>query len=196
MPLIEQSAESRQSIDILSVSLAYGLDVVAAFSFGLSQGTNFTQDPEGRQRWLDAYRKSHPAEYMFWLLEHPNAVKNLRRIGVHVVPKWYKLADEDFDKWGLTLIDKTEQLIQGGLVEERTVSGEMPILYAQLKEALAREGNLGEGIRFQPSPQQRLELASECLDQLGKAHTPIKGSNSDQDELTAGYRSSNQRYFR
>ena len=174
MPLIERSAESQQPIDVLSVNFAYGLDVIAAFIFGLSQGTNFTQDLEDRQRWLDEYRKSHPTEYMFWLLEHPNVVRYLRKIGVHVVPKWYKLADEDFDKWGLTLIDKTEDFIQSGLLEERTVSGEMPIVYAQLKEAIAKEHFLEEGIRFQPSPQQRLELASECLDQLGKTNTPIK----------------------
>ena len=169
LPLVDRSAKSQTAVDILSANFAYGVDVIAAFIFGLSHGTNFTQDLEDRQRWLDEYRKSHPTEYLFWLLEHPNLVKKLRKIGIHVVPKWYKLADDNFDKWGLTLIDNAEKRIQDGLVEERTVSGDMPIVYAQLKEAIAGEQKLEGGMKFHTSPQQRLELASECLDHLGKA---------------------------
>lgn len=173
LPLIWTAAEGNTPIDILSVNFAYGLDVVSAFVFGLSRGTNFVQDLERRQKWLEEYRKSHPSEYMFWLLEHPNLTKQLRRIGIHIVPKWFTVADKDFDKWGMRMIDAAEESLQAGLVEDRAISGEMPIAYYQLKNAMSKEQKLEACASFIPNPAQRLELASECLDQLGELSRSI-----------------------
>ena len=182
LPLIWTAAEGHTPIDILSVNFAYGLDVVSAFVFGLSRGTNFVQDLERRQKWLDEYRKSHPSEYMFWLLEHPNLTKQLRRIGIHVVPKWYTVADQDFDKWGMRMIDAAEESLQAGLVEDRAVSGEMPIAYYQLKDAMSKEQKLEARASFIPNTAQRLELASECLDQLGELSRSIAPLNPTADD--------------
>lgn len=129
LPVLWKTAGTNTPIDILSVNLAYGLDFVGAFAFGLSQGTNFIQDEESRRQWLDEYLKSHPPEYMFWLIEHPNLTRWLRKVGIYLVPRWYKEADENFDNWALRMIDKTEKVLQDGLTEERAAAGEMPVLY-------------------------------------------------------------------
>jgi hypothetical protein len=165
--LLPSLSTAGAGIDILAVNFAYGLDFVAAFIFGLSRGTDFLRDTKCRQAWLDEYRRSHPAEYMFWLLEHPRLVEGLARCGVRVVPRWYWGADEEFDAWGLRLIDETEKALQDGLTEEGARSGDLPGMYYQLKKAMAAEEKLEDGAYFKPSKAQRMELASECLDHIG-----------------------------
>jgi len=185
LPVIWNSAGTNTPVDILSVNFAYGLDFVAAFIFGLSRGTNFIQEQEQRQQWLEEYRKSHPSEYMFWLLEHPKLTRWLRKLGIYVVPKWYKEADDQFDIWGLGMIDATEKALQDGLTDERAVAGEMPIVYHQLKQAMAREMKLEAGAKFSPSPRQRLELASECLDHLGELLRAVSSSQALKADTSA-----------
>lgn len=166
LPSIWEMATSNTPTDILAINFAYGLDFVAAFIFGLSRGTDFLRDEACRQVWLDDYRKSHPAEYMFWLLEHPRLIKILAKLRIYIVPKWYHEADTDFGKWGAKLVDETEQVLQNGFTEGAAASGEMPHVYFQQKRAIAEELKLERGAYFKPTPEQRLELASECLDHL------------------------------
>ncbi|KAF2001786.1 cytochrome P450 [Amniculicola lignicola CBS 123094] len=166
LPAFWEMAASNAPHDILEINFAYGLDFVAAFIFGLSRSTNFLQDQVCRQVWLEEYRKSHPSEYMFWLLEHPRLIRVLAKFRIFVVPKWYHKADVDFDMWGTKLVDETEKFLQKGFTEEAASSGEMPHVYFQQKRAMAEELKLDKGAYFKPTPQQRLELASECLDHL------------------------------
>ncbi|KAF2790985.1 cytochrome P450 [Melanomma pulvis-pyrius CBS 109.77] len=166
LPSCWEMAASNTPLDVLALNFAYGLDFVAAFIFGLSRGTDFLRDTACRQIWLEEYRKSHPSEYMFWLLEHPRLIKILSKFRIYIVPKWYHEADTDFDKWGEKLIDETEQALQNGFTEESAHSGDMPNVYFQQKRAMADELKLGQGAYFKPTPEQRLELASECLDHL------------------------------
>jgi hypothetical protein len=148
LPSISELSASNAPIDILAVNFAYGLDFVAAFIFGLSRGTDFLRDEACRQTWLDEYRKSHPSEYMFWLLEHPRLVKLLAKLKLYVVPKWYHDADVEFDKWGMELLERTERDLQAGFTEEAAKSGDMPNVYFQLKKAMATEGKLEGGVYF------------------------------------------------
>ena len=168
LPTIWEMTVNATPIDILVINFAYGLDFVAAFIFGLSRGTDFLRERASFQVWLDDYRKSHPAEYMFWLLEHPRLTRLLAKLHIFIVPKWYHMADTDFDKWGAKLVDDVEQVLQNGFTEEAAQSGEMPHVYFQQKRAMAEELKLEQGAYFKPTPEQRLELASECLDHLGK----------------------------
>lgn len=169
LPSIGELSASNAPIDILAINFAYGLDFVAAFIFGLSRGTDFLRDSACRQSWLDEYRKSHPSEYMFWLLEHPRLIKLLAKLGMNVVvPTWYHKADTEFDKWGMKLLEATEKDLQAGFTEEGAKSGDMPNMYFQLKKAMADEDKLEGGAYFKPNEVQKRELASECLDHLGK----------------------------
>lgn len=168
-PLLRESAISNTPIDMLPLNFAYGLDFVTAFICGLSRSTNFIQQEDRRREWLEHYDRSHPYGSMFWLQEQPKLLTFLRRLGIHVVPRSYTVADAEFDKWGLQMVDATEDALQAGLNDECAEAGDMPLMYYQLKLTMARDLDLDHGALFDPSPEQKREIASECLDHVGKS---------------------------
>jgi len=168
-PILLQSAISNTPVDMLPLNFAYGLDFVTAFICGLSRSTNFIQQEDRRREWLERYDKSHPHDYMFWLQEQPKLVARLRKLGIHVVPRSYTVADAAFDEWGLQIVDATEFALQAGLNEECAEAGDMPLMYHQLKLTMARELDPDPGVLFYPSPEQRQQIASECLDHVGES---------------------------
>lgn len=152
----------------MAVNIAYGLDFVSAFMFGLSRSTNFLQDTASRDAWMELYQDSHPAKYLFWLQEHPRLVRVLKRLGISIVPKWYFEADVKFDNWASKLVDETEKALKAGLTEQTVQPGEMPVMYFHQKLSMSEELKLESTSYFTPSREQRRELASECLDHLGR----------------------------
>lgn len=176
LPILAQSAHNELPVNILDLNFAYGLDFVSAYIFGISRSTNFLQQSGIRQHWLTEYRKSHPSEYMVWLQELPNLTYWLRRAAIYVVPKWYTKADEEFDKWALAMVDSTEGALQVTQAEKGFTAGDRPVVYEHLKMAMAEELGTKKpswvvSPLFDPE-QQRLELASECLDHMGMALKP------------------------
>ena len=167
MPIIRESARNEATLNILHLNFAYGLDFVSAFIFGMCRSTNFIENAKARDHWLTAYLKSHPANYMFWLLELPKLINYLKRIGMPIVPKWSLEAHDVLDQWALELVDKTEDAIAKRPVKDMSAA-ECPVLYNQLRLAITEEQQKGATeYQMAPSPQQRLQLASECLDHLG-----------------------------
>ena len=153
---------------MLDLDIAYGLDFVSAFIFGISRSTNFIEDVQARDSWLATFLKSHPVDYMFWLLELPSLTRWLTKISIHVVPNWYWEAHDDLDKWSLQVLDAAEDAIAKQPVEDMEV-GDRPVVYSQLKRAMAKEQhNKGSQNGVTTSQQQRFELASECLDHIGR----------------------------
>lgn len=181
LPMLWTSATCRRPVDMLSVNYAYGLDFVTAFIFGLSRGTNFIQQEDQRRKWLEDYDRSHPHDSMFWLQEQPNLTRWLRNIGIHVVPEGYVDADVEFENWGLQMIDATDAALQAGLSEDCAADGDMPLMYHQLISTTARQSGLKDSLPSHLSPEQRREIASECLDHIGKTinqHFPLSQANS------------------
>ena len=167
MPAIRESINHGAELDVLDWNFAYGLDVVSAFIFGICRSTNFIKDIKARRWWLAAYLNSHPAGYMFWLLELPKLTYWLIKIGIPVVPKWSSNAHIDLDQWALQMVDKAEKDVSRKPAADM-LAGDCPVLFNQLRLSSAAERQRAERNHdMAPSPQQRLELASECLDHLG-----------------------------
>lgn len=172
LPTICKSVHHGTKLDILDLNFAYGLDVVSAFIFGISRSTNFIEDIRARQHWLATYLKSHSADCMFWLLELPTLTNWLSKFGIPVLPKWYFEAHDNLDQWALHKVDEAEAAIAKQPAKDMS-AGDCPVLYSQLKLAIAEEHqNKVMKDKIAASPQQRLELASECLDHLGTNSTP------------------------
>ena len=55
LPQYLQHAASNQPLNVLPLNIAYGLDFVSAFAFGLSRGSNFLRDVRARNDWLDTF---------------------------------------------------------------------------------------------------------------------------------------------
>lgn len=165
MPAIDGSVGT--TINVLDINFGYSLDFVTAFIFGISRSANFIQDAAARNSWLASYAQSHPTDYSFWLLEMPGLTKLLAKIGIHLVPSWNQKGHHDLEKWTLEKLDATDRAIEERPAEEMQ-PGDCPVIYCQLKLAMANEQEHTEPkSRLTPPSEQRLELASECLDHLG-----------------------------
>ena len=167
MSIIRKSVQSGTASEILNLDFAYGLDFVSAFIFGLPRSSNFIENVKARDYWLVAYLKSHPADHMFWPLELPVLTAWLKKVGISVIPKWSSEAHDALDQWSLEMVDKTEDAIAKQSALDMS-AGDCPVVYNQLRLALLEEQQKDEqDTKTAISGQQRLQLASECLDHLG-----------------------------
>ena len=167
MPQLLNSAQSGRPIDVLGLNMAYGLDYVSAFIFGLPRGTNFIEDVGARDVWLARYLKSHPNQYMFWLLDAPKIRIWLSKLRIHVVPSWVWKAREDLDQWALRIVNQTEKAMSEVAADDMK-DGDFPVVYHQLKTSMVKEDRqLGQTLHAKTPWERPSQLASECLDHLG-----------------------------
>ena len=167
IPQISESANTGTPIDVFGLNVAYGVDFVNAFTFGLSSGTNFLQDSKARNHWLRHYVKSRPSNYMYWLREVPDIRKRLAQIGIKIVPDWVWEARRSFDESILSMVDRTEEQIHAKWAQS-SHDGDNPAVYRLLRL------NPINGIyskESDPLPtlqiDHRNQIGSECLDHLG-----------------------------
>ena len=163
-----ESAETRTPTDVFHLNVAYGVDFVNAFTFGLSNGTNFLQDSEVRDFWLELYIKSRPKRYMYWLQEMAGIRAAFEQIGFKMVPDWVKHARQEFDHTTLDLVDRSEEEFSSKWGDSMS-HNDYPTVYRQL-----RLNPIDSTSSKSSSPPPRLEnyhrkqIASESLDHLGK----------------------------
>ncbi|KGO57006.1 Cytochrome P450 [Penicillium expansum] len=162
LPALEEHARAGTALDVLPVNFAFSLDFVSSFIFGLSRSTNFLQNIEARDRWLESYATVYSGGPLFWLQEYPDVVAATRKLGISPVPKKYFNAVNRFDSWIISLVDATEVALLHSN-KSKFEPGEFPEMYHQLRSGIVGGSENSSDI---PSSTQRLELASECLDHL------------------------------
>lgn len=83
LPLIEEAATRKESVDMLEYSLAFSMDFISSYIFDLHNNANFLQDESTCKKWLAAHhrKKGHG----FWALEFPRLTKILPRIYFQLV---------------------------------------------------------------------------------------------------------------
>ncbi|KAF2004149.1 cytochrome P450 [Amniculicola lignicola CBS 123094] len=167
LPVLQNASHKQIPFGILGLNLAYGIDAVGAFMVGLPRATQFILDVEARNIWLDAYLESHPSDYMFWLLEAPTLTRFLAKIGLDPIPKSVEQAHHKLEEWALRLTDETEEAWNEANLKPHS-GRDTPIVYNQLRLAISQELR-NSGLKEDEASLyevQRLELASEILDQL------------------------------
>ncbi|KAL4959453.1 cytochrome P450 [Aspergillus stella-maris] len=175
LPIVQACAARRKPIDILPLNLAYGLDVVSAFEFGLARGTNFLEDERAREEWFALYNESHSSRSMFWLTEHPVLVNWCRMLGVPLLPNKFCRAKRMLEAWAMERVNHTERFLvdwQGKNKEESVDDADIPVLYRSLRADLINneEDQSGNNEALdktaKPNDTRTLKLASELLDHL------------------------------
>ncbi|KAJ5690710.1 Cytochrome P450 [Penicillium macrosclerotiorum] len=162
LPLLDSHAQTGQPVEVLTTGFAYSLDFVSAWLFGFPQGTNFLADTKARDQWLEMYANVYSSP-MYWLQEYPKAVSWLSKIGIHIVPKSYFRDCQKFDSWVVPRVQACERRFSEANVWE---SQGYPVVYAQLRSAMASEQASKSAEKFSPSESQIRELGSECLDHM------------------------------
>ncbi|EEP79349.1 predicted protein [Uncinocarpus reesii 1704] len=165
LPILARKAKDEETVDILALNLAYGLDFVSAFIFGLPRGVKFLEDRASREHWLELYDRTHPKS-LFWLAEYPVLAQVASKFGIPLVPKGFPKAKRELETWALKRLKLAEDVLAENPTDDTIRPGDMPLLYHALKAGMETEQGKKKNGRFVPNNTQRHELASECLDHL------------------------------
>ncbi|KAI9814654.1 MAG: hypothetical protein M1827_003210 [Pycnora praestabilis] len=171
LPIVANLASTRTAVDVLDLNFAANMDFINAYLFGLCNGSNFLEDEKTRRWWMNLYqgRKS----LLFWPQELPRVQEWLSFIGIKLVPDWVDAANKEIEDWNLVMCDAAEKAIDHADASRQIVMkrGDVPIVYQQMKTAMDKDRDKsGEAVTAEYRSQQRLEIASEMMDQLGAGH--------------------------
>ena len=191
LPLMQSLADSQQVFDVHEINNAFTMDFMTAYQFGISQGTNFTQDIRVRQKYLHLYHSRR--DWQFISSEIPPVFRKIiQRLGISLYPAFIHEANEWLEDWAKNMCDSADQY----LGSRRGLSGNIgdePLVFKQYKEGLVsmrqkdpvagREvhPHLDEGMNFTSGlnsgdtiiPDEHttlLEVYSDMVDQLAAGH--------------------------
>lgn len=157
LPILQDAANSKQSIDVHDLNQGLTMDFVSCYLFGLHNGTNHLQDHEFRKHWLHMYLCRKPFE--FYHQEIPQLIGWMKCMGLRLIPKYCDTANDMLDAWALDLCSKASQSLNS------TDPSIEPIVYKQLKQSLDKQAVKEGGPKPDPAEQQN-DIACEMYDQL------------------------------
>jgi hypothetical protein len=163
LPLIQQLAESGESVNVHELNNAFTMDFMSAYQFGLSNSTNFTQNVALRRKALHEYHCRK--EYEFYHQEVPWLRDAAKWLGRPLVPKFCEVANDYFEAWNASMCDGADKML-----DNVQLPGDDPVVYRQFKTGLAKYESKSSAGSLQDATTQRLEVASEMLDHLGAGH--------------------------
>lgn len=170
IPILTDHYNNSKDIDILELSLAYGIDIITATIFGLPCGTNLLQDLDYRD-WFFAMFKDYSLGGSFWLNNVPELTARLQSIGLNPVKPGHYRAKKELEEWCLTLVRAAENLVTLNASKNDVTLGDKPIVFEKLwraveEEAKTNQGSLANPVSLYSADDRRLEVASECLDHI------------------------------
>ncbi|CAG8970942.1 hypothetical protein HYALB_00000922 [Hymenoscyphus albidus] len=169
LPLLA-SRTAELGIDVHSTFNATTMDFITAYLFGLRNSSNFLQNVEEREHWLDLYhsRKTHT----FWSQELPRITSILKTLGIRLVPKWVDAANQELEDWTKKKCDFTASYLKELAPRDENIANEPVVMKAMLsgisKEETTKGGNsvlASETLKF-----PELSVASEMIDHLAAGH--------------------------
>lgn len=162
LPLFQKSAETKEPIELLSLSYAYAMDSFMAYQFGLLLASNFIQNIAEREWYLKNFFARRP--WMFWTVEVPNFTRFIERFGIRLVPKFCDKAGVEIENWALDICDKAEEMLNDD-VPPAAIN--MPLIFAQQRTAMRKQdqdpkSKTDFNLLSIPQPYpRRLEIASD-----------------------------------
>lgn len=167
LPRLKQLSGQQQPTEFYDIFCAITMDFVSAYVFGLTNSSNFIQNPSMGQKFFRDYKARQ--RYQFWPQDLPQFTKWMDKLGLLwiIVPPWVKTANQDIEAWVLSMCDSAEQSMnmpeRNG---EKARPGDWPNVYAQLRNVLLKESEKSSSDT--PIEQKvnslRLDIASELLD--------------------------------
>ncbi|RMZ79319.1 hypothetical protein DV737_g3471, partial [Chaetothyriales sp. CBS 132003] len=179
LPLVQSLCESGTPTDVYDLSNGITMDFMAAYQFGLANGTNFVQKAETRQHHLRVYHSRRP--YEFYSAETPWLKPLCRTLGIHLVPRVLDSANDFLEDWSKRMCRGADAQLQN----PSTFAGDEPVVYKHFKTGLtnlrARDASLGKEAANITLPTSKdshadipdettSEVYSEMLDHLGAGH--------------------------
>ncbi|GKT96774.1 LOW QUALITY PROTEIN: hypothetical protein Ct61P_14624 [Colletotrichum tofieldiae] len=135
------------------------------YIFGLSSGTNFTQNPELTEMWLEHYENRY-SPHAFWLQELPGLYNGLRRLGIDAMPRKHYESTKWVENWMLEHCDKAEDVYRQMQDGAQPAAEDIPVVYQQIRKAMS---NLKDGKFLDmeaTNSLSKLSIASELFDHM------------------------------
>ena len=191
LPHLQSLADSGEGTDIHEVNNAFTMDFMTAYQFGISHGTNFTQNAEVRKKYLHLYHSRR--DWQFISSEIPPMFRKLLQLlGISLYPKFIHKANEWLEDWARSMCDEADQYLRS-IDSSSGSTGDEPLVFKQFKTGLvsARQKNptaglevhshLAEGMNFTRGVKSSdnnipdghttlLEVYSDMVDQLAAGH--------------------------
>ena len=157
-PLLRTWAKEKKAANVLPLAESYNMDVTTAYIYGLNNATNWIENPEEANIYLNAFEASLGPD-TFFLLEFPKLTGLLAKIGIQIVPARVYECFPVFMSFGLQMSDNTKKSLETGPPAGKTTS---PIVYNYLRQKFI-EANV---------PKEDIDnmVASEMLDHLHAGH--------------------------
>jgi hypothetical protein len=165
LPILEDSVTKTQTphgIDMYSVFMAATMDFIAAYIFGLGNGTDFLGDKAYREHFLELYKARN--DYGYYDQEMPWLTKFCRKLGVPLCPKWVDGANKELGEWCWRLCAKMEVA-----VDSECQPLDHPIVWNSLVSGLRNEeAKRGQDSVLYPTALSnfKLSVASELFDHV------------------------------
>ncbi|EAQ84922.1 hypothetical protein CHGG_08936 [Chaetomium globosum CBS 148.51] len=168
LPILEASRDETQNprgIDIYSVFMAATMDFIAAYIFGLKNGTDFLGDKAFRDHFLELYKARN--DYGYYDQEMPRLTKLCRRFGIPLCPKWADKANEELGKWFQRLCTTMEHAVDSHHLPIGPL--DQPVVWDSLINGLRNEETKrGKASVLYPTALSnfKLSVASELFDHV------------------------------
>ncbi|KAM5354878.1 hypothetical protein ACJ41O_001524 [Fusarium nematophilum] len=161
-------------VEVFSLFLATAMDMIIAYVFGLSNGTNFIRDESYRQSWQEMYLAR--ANYTFWPQEVPGLTTFCKRWvpWFRLYPGWVDESNAELGRWNTSLCEGIQKAMDRKAAEgereakntETTVANE-PVVYSALNAGIDSEfrTNGEKSMLYSTSILKRdTAVASELMD--------------------------------
>ena len=167
LPTIEAATRQQNPLDALEYSLAFSIDFITAYLFGLRSSTNFLQDVETRKRWLNAHDRTKG--HQFWPMEFPSLNAFMRIFGIDIMPSEVVLLTKEVQDLCLQLMAMVENSSPSTTNEakDESRSWTKPVVYEHLLRQLGQlsDNKAPTSVPGQSS-QAQLTIASELMDHI------------------------------
>lgn len=168
VPRISHEALESQPTELLELSYSLCLDLVNAYLFGQSNGSNFLTQAEDIMPFLEHYENRYCGE-SFWPQELPRFTQCLAKIGVRLLPERASASKKWMESWMMAMCKAADGKMQKADRSTLENIADFPTVYASLK------GAKDQDFSHLDAHSKQCEIASELFDHMGKYH-PFKGA--------------------
>jgi hypothetical protein len=132
---INCNSSNLMPVEIVEFSHALSLDLVTSFIFGRSSGSNFTQDAEASQLWLQHYEHRY-CRQAFWNQELPKFTHCLNALGISMLPRGFKKSTEYLEDWLMDMCKKSDDILSAADKRSLENVSDTPLVYQLVKAAV------------------------------------------------------------
>lgn len=147
------------------------MDFIAAYQFGLNNGSDFLTNETLRKHWLTMYHTRKT--YVFWSQELPRFSRFLRMFHIYLVPKWVDVNNKALEDWTRKRCDNTSAYLRDGLAAKDTNPANEPVVFKAVLAGMEKERKTkGDNSILSPNffKFPELSMASEMIDHIAAGH--------------------------